>query len=192
MDYEYERNIISTIIKTKNFNSYCEIGYAQGCTFNIINVAEKIAIDPSVDNENVVKLTSDDFFTTNNRTFDAFFVDGDHEYKQVLRDVHNCLKFLNSNGIVFIHDVYPKYDFQLSPSACFNSFRAFLKLKTNPDINLTLFEGGYGLGLVQKGKQDPITLPKDFDLWSDLDSYHYFLSIKNDLNILTLEEFLSL
>lgn len=54
-----------------------------------------------------LKVESDDFFNVNENRFDLIFIDGFHEYRQVLRDIINSLNILNENGIVLIDDVFP-------------------------------------------------------------------------------------
>jgi len=47
---------------------------------------------------------SDDFFKSFNEKIDFAFIDGDHNWEQVARDVFNCLERLSNNGILFISD----------------------------------------------------------------------------------------
>ena len=75
------------------------------------------------------KMKSDDFFKNNNVSFDLIFVDGSHEYKQVLEDLKNSFKNLNLNGFLFIDD----YDFKFKGYNLTNNVASavneFLKIK---------------------------------------------------------------
>ena len=46
------------------------------------------------------KMTSDEFFYNNNDKFDIIFIDGLHQYEQVIKDVKNSLNCLTKNGII--------------------------------------------------------------------------------------------
>jgi len=115
--------IIQTIVHEKKAKTYLEIGVDQGKVFEIIHGPLKIGVDPVTPAKKVKKIldekniyfqkTSDDFFSEDaphlfaNRKIDVAFIDGLHEYKQVLRDIENTLKFLADDGIILIHDCNP-------------------------------------------------------------------------------------
>jgi hypothetical protein len=92
--------------------SYLEIGVNYGFTFEGVKAKKKIGVDP---NKNFYTLkpksfkqdTSNNFFRLNTKKFDLIFIDGLHEYKQVLKDIINSLNILNKNGMLLIDDVYP-------------------------------------------------------------------------------------
>jgi len=57
-------------------------------------------------------MTAHDFFKKNFDKFDVIFIDGDHNYEQVRQDLIECLKILNTNGIIFLHDVLPRSELE--------------------------------------------------------------------------------
>ena len=64
--------------------------------------------DPPPDGvEWIREVASDDFFRTDDRTWDCIFVDGDHMRPQATRDTINAMRVLNDDGLLFIHDTYP-------------------------------------------------------------------------------------
>tara|TARA_B110000971_G_C19926126_1_gene461639 strand:- start:13 stop:1122 length:1110 start_codon:yes stop_codon:yes gene_type:complete len=111
------------IIKKKNFisrhsiinrfskgkKSYLEIGVEYGNSFKNIIIENKIGVDPDpkFKDERLIKKTSDDFFKSNNNTFDVVFIDGMHQSDYVLKDLNNSIECLNKNGIIFIDDILP-------------------------------------------------------------------------------------
>ena len=115
--------IIQTIITEKKAKTYLEIGVDQGKVFEIIHGPLKIGVDPVapakkvqqvLDKKNIYfQKTSDDFFMIDapvilkNRKIDVAFIDGLHEYKQVLRDIENTLKYLAQDGVILVHDCNP-------------------------------------------------------------------------------------
>ena len=52
----------------------------------------------------VHRKTSDDFFLTNKNTFDLIYIDGNHLFEFVKRDIFNSLKFITENGIIVLDD----------------------------------------------------------------------------------------
>lgn len=104
---ELERTIfLNKLIKDNKYEYYLEIGLGSGKNFKGIDIAYKVAIDPY--QEASFKMSSDIFFIQNDLTFDIVFVDGLHLYEQVLKDVENSIKCLNTGGIIVIHDCLPE------------------------------------------------------------------------------------
>tara|TARA_R110000851_G_scaffold256704_3_gene409158 strand:+ start:761 stop:1357 length:597 start_codon:yes stop_codon:yes gene_type:complete len=195
IEYEPEREAILEVFSNFKIESYCEIGYSNGHTFDLIPCKDKLAVDPSPKrralSHEVIEKTSDDFFSENTKNFDCFFIDGDHECSQVSRDVKNALKFLNDGGIIFMHDISP-IDFSLvNPQGCGNTFRPFLEVRCDKKLEAFRIKdcGPYGLGLVRKGSQETIDIPDS--LSSDLDFYEFMHSdLDRIMNTKSLEEIL--
>ena len=117
--------IINFLIQRNNYHSYLEIGVmysgggpgTYGCwcgCFELVNADYKVGIDPErVENSigdkiSTYKLTSDEYFDNHpNHKYDIIFIDGLHEYKQVIKDIYNSLKALNPGGAIVIHDCNP-------------------------------------------------------------------------------------
>jgi len=93
----------------KNKQSYLEIGVEYGCTFQNINIEKKVGVDPDpkLEDNRIIKKTSDDFFKENVEKFDIIFIDGMHQSDYVLRDFNNAVECLNEGGLIFIDDVLP-------------------------------------------------------------------------------------
>lgn len=47
------------------------------------------------------------FLDNTNRRFDMVFLDGDHEFQTVVREIPGSLRVLNRNGIIVLHDYFP-------------------------------------------------------------------------------------
>tara|TARA_Y100000996_G_scaffold386424_1_gene344446 strand:+ start:1082 stop:1678 length:597 start_codon:yes stop_codon:yes gene_type:complete len=52
----------------------------------------------------IYRKTSDDFFLKNKHTFDLIYIDGNHLFEFVKRDIHNSLNFINCDGIIVLDD----------------------------------------------------------------------------------------
>ena len=61
--------------------------------FQISRLKKRVGVDPVEGGTH--KMTSDHFFSINKDNFDIIFIDGLHEYSQVMKDIKNSLKFLN-------------------------------------------------------------------------------------------------
>jgi hypothetical protein len=94
-------------------DTYLEIGVASGRTLNLANRSKKaIGIDPafsvqhSVKNAILERCTSDDFFSDravsalDGAHIDLCFIDGLHEYHQVVRDVLNCARYCTDSSVI--------------------------------------------------------------------------------------------
>lgn len=97
---------INHVIRTMDYKTYLEVGVYKGEVFNTIGI-EKTGVDIDCDIEGVLKLDSDTFFEDNTNLYDIIFIDGDHNYEQVKKDVENALECLTPNGMVLMHDTCP-------------------------------------------------------------------------------------
>lgn len=115
--------LVQMVINKLSAKTYLEIGVDQGRLYEIVHGPLKIGVDPVLPAPKVAKLldeknlyvqkTSDDFFREDapkilgNRKIDVAFIDGLHEYKQVLKDIENTLHYLSDNGVIILHDCNP-------------------------------------------------------------------------------------
>ena len=92
-------------------------------TLNILDVQIRSGVDPSFEKmEKDVKqycvcTTSDIFFANipDDLLFDCIFIDGDHSYEQVVKDIRNSKKHLSANGVIIMHDVFTNSEFATVP-----------------------------------------------------------------------------
>jgi hypothetical protein len=62
----------------------------------------------SLENVNQIYYSSNEFFDKNREIFQGIFIDGSHDYEQVLVDSRNAKTRIKS-GVIVWHDVYNKY-----------------------------------------------------------------------------------
>eukprot|EP00736_Rhodelphis_marinus_P013221 Rmarinus@m.16851 len=144
-----------------NYQSYLEIGCGSDATFLAMNM-DKVGVDPLKGGTH--RMTSDEFFETNTRTFDLIYVDGLHWSVQVVRDVMNAINCLNPNGTIVIHDsspdleeeaVYPyPYAHVTRDTDAYvpwngDVWRAVVFLRTLPDIDVIVGDFDYGLAVLR-------------------------------------------
>ena len=73
--------------------------------------------------------TSDNFFLKNKIKFDLIYIDGNHLYEYVKRDISNSLKCLNRNGIIVLDDYLVKGWWQDGVTKAVNDFKNNNKIK---------------------------------------------------------------
>ena len=115
-------NFINDLFSNSKYNTYLEIGVRNGGTFKKIKGPElKLAVDIKkyaefnklCKNEMFFEMTSDQFFDEyaakilGKRKVDVAFIDGYHEFYQVMKDFNNIEEYISENGIIFIHDCNP-------------------------------------------------------------------------------------
>lgn len=176
--------IINRLAKKINAKTYLEIGVRDHTqNFDKITIQYKVGVDPDVekscDRDPTYKITSDQFFSSNNETFDLIFIDGLHEALQVERDILNSLDFLNDGGYIVCHDMNPiiyerqllkhdpeRHEYSLrekergNPEHGFwngDCWKAFVKLKIyRDDLVMKTVDTDFGVGIIQKGTQNKI------------------------------------
>jgi len=108
-DYTTRRyDIISTMKSKFKLSKYLEIGCYERSTFDLVSPGMTIAycVDPAFGGTHAV--TSDEFFASNEETFDLIFIDGLHSAAQVMRDIQNSLRWLSYDGFIILHDCNPQ------------------------------------------------------------------------------------
>jgi hypothetical protein len=190
--------LINHLIKTHQFKKYLEIGIFDGYTFNKIECQTKHGVDPGVEGITALSVThrmpSDDFFEICTDTYDIIFIDGLHEYHQVVKDFNNSLKYINYNGYILLHDCNPVDELSQNPkreTVSWNGdvWKAFLLIKSaNP--HAFVLDTDFGIGVVHANqKLYPVT-NIDLDMaWSEfVKDKQSLLSLVtvNDINTIDL------
>jgi len=149
-------DIINHLIAKNNFDTYLEIGIFDGFTFNQVKCQNKTGVDPGI--EGIVipqvthKMTSDDFFKICDRKYDIIFIDGLHEYTQVVKDFNNAVDHINDNGYILFHDCNPpdeesQYVPRQTVSWNGDVWKAFILIKeVNP--HAYVLDTDFGIGVV--------------------------------------------
>ena len=184
--HSHRFDIINNIIKYKKYTSYLEIGCQADVSFKKVSALEKIGVDPM--DGGTHRMTSDDFFKSNKKKFDIIFIDGLHEYSQVLRDIKNAIKFLNENRIILVHDCLPaKIWHQTIPQthSSWNGdvWKAIVECRTIDNIDTYTCIADQGLGVVfnKKNKNLLDIKTKDFKKLTFKD---YYFNHKKYMNLI--------
>ena len=189
-DYPTRFEIIQKIINKKRFQNYLEIGCYDDTNFSRINIKNKIGIDPVSGGTH--RMTSDEFFSSNNEKFDCIYIDGLHIYKQVRKDIVNSLEVLNSEGIIILHDCLPnKIWNQIVPRVYDNwtgdVWKAVVEARTMNHIDTYTCVADHGLGLILK-RPNRNLLRLKIKNFKNLKYKDYFLNHKNYMNLIEVSE----
>ena len=208
---------IQTALSYNGGSTYLEIGVDAGHCFSRVSAQRKIGVDPQFAAGSMQRLipgrlgrevhcfqtTSDAFFAAHGQMFDrdrisVALVDGLHTYRQSLKDVENCLRHLDDDGIIVMHDCNPTRRLMAAPSESYEDYlRTYVRgwsalLARNhawtgdvwktvvhlrslrSDVQVAVLDCDRGVGLVRKaGPRDMLDYsPGDIDglSYSDLEA----------------------
>lgn len=103
---------INRLIENMGYTKYLEIGVSTGDCYREIKCDRKQWIDPQpkCNEPGGIYMPSDDAFLAmdDNETFDLIFIDGDHRWEQVARDIDNAIERLSYQGTIVMHDCNPQ------------------------------------------------------------------------------------
>lgn len=160
-------DIIQYLIQHYKYTTYLEIGCAGDEVFNRTkdSVALAIGVDPSKGGTH--RMSSDEFFKNNIETFDVIFIDGDHNAKQAIIDVHNALAILNEGGTIVLHDCNPRVELRQiphdNPNHTYNGdvWKVALSLRLRSDLEIVIIDVDHGMGVVRR-RPNLHPLPAEF------------------------------
>ena len=137
--------------------NYLEIGCRSNQCFDSIVAESKIGVDP--EHGGTHRTTSDAFFAQcGEQRFDLIFVDGDHSYDQVRRDLVNALRHLTVGGWLVLHDMFPRdwreaHVQQISDFWTGEVWKLAFDLIQSPDVDFRLLKIDHGVGVVRKVRE---------------------------------------
>jgi len=188
--YPSRFEIIQKIIDKKKYENYLEIGCDKNENFSKIKVKNKIGVDPVSGGS--IKMTSDDFFRENKIFFDCVFIDGLHVYEQARKDILNSIKFLNTNGLIILHDCLPtKIWNQIVPRIYghWNGdvWKAIVEARTMKNIDTYTCKADHGLGLILKRPNRDL-LSLDVSNFKKLKFKDYYNNHKKFMNLIEVSD----
>ena len=183
--YPKRFEIIQDIIDFKKYNSYLEIGCDRNQSFSNIKIEKRVGVDPVEGGTH--KMTSDHFFSINKDNFDIIFIDGLHEYSQVMKDIKNSLKFLNKEGIILLHDCLPRTIWnQITPrlNSDWNGdvWKSIVHCRTLDNIDTYTFIADRGIGLIFPRRNKNLVKFEKKVNFKDLTFKEYFIKHEHLMN----------
>ncbi len=139
VDKNMHSNFVALIASIYNPSVYLELGVGAGETMRRVQpfCGKTIAVDY---NSGISKLkgieiyiqTTNEFFSHFKDKVDMVFIDADHSFKQVEKDLINSCRLLNRGGVILMHDVDPESDEFFRPRTCGDCYQI-----------VELIEGGF-------------------------------------------------
>lgn len=179
--------IINKVIEKLEVENYLEIGVFKGNLFDAVRAKRKTGVDPnfliprkkrivnsfvSAGKIKYYEQKSDDFFKSIEEkgkriNLDVAFVDGLHTWEQAYKDVDNCLRHLNQNGVIIMHDCIPPHAAAAYPAGNYDEamnlnlsgwsgewtgdvWKAVVQLRCNSQLETFVLDTDYGIGVVLK------------------------------------------
>jgi len=186
--------IINKIIKKNSYERYLEIGCFKDENFNKINITYKVGVDPV--SGGTVRKTSDQYFKNNKEYFDIIFIDGLHYFDQVKKDIKNSLDFLNTKGIIIVHDCLPsKIRDQMIPRAHekWNGdvWKAIVEFRTKDHLDVYTCFADEGLGIILK-RNNKNKLDLNLKDFKKLKFKDYYYNYSKFMNIISEDDLLKI
>lgn len=164
---------IIAAIKSKGYKSYLEIGTHKGETWESIipHVETYVGVDPYPlhESDNLVRLTSDQFFDANESKFEVIFIDGLHTHEQSLFDLNNAIKALSKDGVIFMHDANPYEALQTSEGVCGGVYQTVAAAHFTRGLHVTVITEDFGVAIITKSTDAKVPfLQMPFEVWEDM------------------------
>ena len=152
-------NVMNGLIKEGDYKDYLEIGVGQGNTLNLIKCHNKTGVDIRKATTADYIMSADEFFEIAYRKtllFDIVFIDGNHDYEYVKRDIDNSLRHLRPHGTIICHDTLPVSKGNANEDGwqgMGTAYKAIMDLRmNNPDVVICSIDyGNYGAGILTEG-----------------------------------------
>lgn len=162
-------SLLKKIVETNpEFSSYLEIGCRKDECFSQINVKNKVGVDFIEGGTH--RMTSNEFFQSNELKFDLIFIDGDHTCDQAFKDISNSLSCLKNGGIIVAHDCFPpsaEYENEENIK-CGNAWKAFVHFRRMESLDTACGNFDYGCGVIMTRPNQNV--PKSLSVISRYDS----------------------
>ena len=148
--------VLNALAARKPDAAYLEIGCFRNEMFDALPLSKKVGVDP--EQGGTIRATSDAFFASNTERFDLIFIDGEHSYDQVHRDVANALKAINPGGWIALHDMLPRnWIEQHNPPVrygawCGDGWKVAFELMQTEGIDFRIVKVDHGVGVIRVEK----------------------------------------
>jgi len=137
-------------------------------------------------------MTSDEFFKKNSQNFDIIFLDGLHTYEQTIKDIDNGLRFLNTSGVILVHDCLPKKIWNQIVPRLYGHWngdvwKAIVHSRTYSHADTYTFIADHGIGAIFKRKnRNRLTIDKTN--FKNLKFADYYKNHNQYMNLIRYEE----
>jgi len=155
--------IVKMIAEGLQSRRYLELGVKNGDTFNVVApiVEQAYAVDISEKSYEKIKhnensfwfhMSTDEFIKNNDRYFDLVFIDACHSHEQSLKDFLGISSFVNDNGLILLHDTYPRNTNMLQFDRCGEVYRTawYIRQNMRENFEIVTLPFYHGISIVRK------------------------------------------
>jgi hypothetical protein len=161
-------DLICEIIIRLKPEIYLELGIKKGNTISSISphAGRSIGVDINKPKKKIkgyefYEMTTDKFFEKINLGeihlpfVNVVFIDANHNSKYVLKDFYNVLPMVKDQGIIILHDTYPKNKSFISDEFCGDSYKIAwdISIKNIPEIECCTIPIYPGFTIIRKRQQ---------------------------------------
>lgn len=152
----HHSDIIVDLVKVYRPKVYVELGLHIGETwYKVIPHAEKSfgvdIVDRSIKGGKIYIQTTDEFFQHFDQEINMAFIDADHSFESVLKDLKNVSKLLHPQGVIILHDTDPESDHLFNKCYCGDAYRVVTLLQDSEEYNaITIPVAEAGLTIITK------------------------------------------
>ena len=165
---ENQLDLICEIIVRINPEIYLELGIKNGNTISSIlpYAGRAIGVDINKPKKKIkgyefYKMTTDEFFENIDigeiylPFISVAFIDANHSSEYVLKDFYNVLPFVKDQGIIILHDTYPKNKNFIRNDFCGDSYKFAwdISIKNIPGIECCTVPIHPGFTIIRKRQQ---------------------------------------
>ncbi len=152
----HHSDIIANLARVYRPKVYVELGLYVGETWHkVIPYAEKSfgvdIVDRSIRGGEIHIQTTDEFFQHFDQEINMAFIDADHCFESVLKDLKNVSKLLHPQGVIILHDTDPENDRLFDKGYCGDAYKIVELLQGSEEYNsITMPVAEAGLTIVTK------------------------------------------
>ena len=168
----WHASLIESIAREMGSFSYLEIGIYRGETLRKVSKYASLSVGVDIDTmaiksisrlSNVETLhgTIDDILKSDflPKVYDLIFIDADHRKESVIHDFSVAKQILSRNGIILLHDTWPKDEIYTSFNFCGDAYKAVSALRDiHTDFSFVTLPIHPGLTICQSNKSLPFPL----------------------------------
>jgi len=164
-------DIISLIASKINPYLYVELGICNAQTITKVSPFCDRAIGVDIERRSdtdystfeFFQMRTDEFFDvakSQNMFIDMLFIDADHRFEQSLKDFDNFFNLVSDDGLIFLHDTYPKSKYLLDDKFCSDSFKTAWEIrnKRKDNCEIITFPFNPGLSIIRKSRKQLLWL----------------------------------
>ena len=152
---------VSLLARLTNRKKYLELGLGGGHHFSIVAQHVDLSVGVCIkevnrelpDNTITYHTTTDHFFTITNYNPDLIFIDADHHYEQVKKDLENTLRIMSDDAIILLHDTDPESRELISQDACGDAYKIIDDLSNYGLSHVTIPIEEAGLTIASKHRR---------------------------------------